>query len=53
MLLQTTWIKNLEKVKFFFKLQKHINPRKSSFQLIEYPDARKTIGKSYYAKQLV
>ena len=45
-LLKTTCNKKLKTVINFLKSQKHINPNKKFFPPIEYPDARKTIGKS-------
>ena len=38
-------LKNLKKLVNFLKLQKHINPKKDSFQPIGHPDVRKTIDK--------
>ena len=44
--LKTTCTKELEKLVNFLILQKHINPKKKSFQPIGNPDTRKTIKKS-------
>ena len=42
-LLKTTFTEKKEKMTKFLIFQKHINPKKNSFQPIGYPDVRKTI----------